>query len=130
MITLYSGERPDELWAKSEYGELVLLKDCNAQVPQKTPHGIANNFALRYHKNVHYSHSLPSPYPTDILSHVFVSDGIGAGFMVSRDSIFRIGKDGAVSTAICFPNESPWGFAGYKGKIGRAACRERVGQYV
>lgn len=117
MSALYSGERPDELWAKSEYGELVLLKNGNAQVPQKTPYGIASNFALYYPENPHYNLSLPSPYQTDIPSHVFVPDGLEGGFIVSRDSISRIGEDGKPSNAVYFPNASPWDFAGYQGKL-------------
>jgi len=117
MSALYSGEQPDELLAKSEYGELVLLKNGKAAVPQKIPQGIASNFALYYPENVHYNLSLPSPYQTDIPSHVFVPDGLEGGFIVSRDSISRIGEDGKPSNAVYFPNASPWDFAGYQGKL-------------
>ena len=100
MSALYRGERPDELWAESEYGEPVLLKDGNAEVPQKVPHGIASNFALRYRENAHYSYSLPSPNLTDIFTHVLVPDGLQGGFIVTRDSISHIGNDGCTSTSV------------------------------
>ncbi|MFC3199505.1 ATP-binding protein [Parapedobacter deserti] len=117
MSALYKVDRSDELWARSEIGELVLLKSGKAALSENAQHEITRNFALQYPQNVHYNLSLPSPYPSDNPSHVFVPDGMEGGFIVSRDSISRIGKNGITVTSIYFPNDGPWHFAVHQGKL-------------
>jgi len=117
MSALYKGDNPDGLWAKSEFGELVLLKAGKAAVLPKAPHDAAGSFALNYRKNENYHLSLPSPYFNDAPSKVFVPDGTEGGFIVSRDSIWHIEKHRKASTAVYFPNEGPWHFVGYRGKL-------------
>ncbi|MFC7523504.1 ATP-binding protein [Parapedobacter sp. GCM10030251] len=117
LNTLSTGERPHELWARSESGEVVLLQDGKAQVLQEFPHRITSSFALRYKENTHYHLSSPTPYPGDRPSHVFVPDGAGGGFVVSSDSVLRIGNDGSITASIAFPSASPWRFNGFNGKL-------------
>lgn len=117
LSTLSTGERPHELWARSESGEVVLLRDGKARVLQKLPHRITSRFALRYKENVHYHFSSPTPYPGDRPAHVFIPDGIGGGFVASSDSVSRIGNDGSITMSIAFPSASPWCFNGFNGKL-------------
>lgn len=117
LSTLSTGEQPHELWAKSESGEVVLLRNGKARVLQEIPHRITSRFALRYKENVHYHLSSPTPYPGDRPSHVFIPDGMGGGFVVSSDSVSRIGNDGFIVTTIAFPSASPWRFNGFNGKL-------------
>ncbi|MFC7526902.1 ATP-binding protein [Parapedobacter sp. GCM10030251] len=117
MSALSTGERFNELWARSEAGEVVLLRDGKARALHEIPYRITSTFSLRYKENVHYHLSSPSPYSGDSPSHVFVPDGIGGGFVVTRDSVSRLGNNGYASASIPFSNAIPWGFAGLGGKL-------------
>src|SRR5690606_18782178 len=57
------------------------------------------------------------PYPEALPEHLFIPDGTGSGFVVSRDSISFTTLHEKTVHRRYFPNKNPWGFVGFQGKL-------------
>ncbi|MFC7526913.1 ATP-binding protein [Parapedobacter sp. GCM10030251] len=116
MAALYKGDRFDDLIAKSEHGETVLLKNGTATT-LRSGNDIISSLSSRYKDNIFFNLSLPSPYSQYHNEYVFIPDGSEGGFLISQDSISHVTNRGNPSTARYFPNEGHWNFASDHGKL-------------
>ncbi|GGG88595.1 hypothetical protein GCM10007415_23330 [Parapedobacter pyrenivorans] len=117
MMALYQGGPNGELWAQAENDALVLLKDGRAVTSNETFWTVFDKPRLDAEKTLVTTTRLPSPYPEALPEHLFVPDGAGSGFVVSKDSI-SFPPDNLKSVyRLHFPNKNPWGFVGFQGKL-------------
>ncbi|MFC3196665.1 sensor histidine kinase [Parapedobacter deserti] len=117
MVALYQGGRNGELWAQAEDDALVMLKDGRAVTSDATFWDIFDKPWLNQKKKLTTTTRLPIPHPKPSPEYLFIPDGTGSGFVVSKDTVWSPPLNLRTRHKRHFPNANPWAFVSFKGKL-------------
>ncbi|PPL04314.1 sensor histidine kinase [Parapedobacter indicus] len=117
MMALYQGGPGGELWAQAENDTLVMLKDGQAVTSADTFWDVFEKPGPALAETLVTTTRLPAPYPEALPECLFIPDGTGSGFVVSKDSISFTPHHQKTAHRCYFPNKNPWGFVGFQGKL-------------